>query len=143
MKVAINVEFTDDELRKYAEDVGRRWTMCFFQEAFKTGQRLKLNPNALSAIGLALASALSASGVKTHSAPRPDPGPTADTPIPYAPTPSRCERVEVSPFNEEGWMCHPCGFYNGVQRAVCRHCDHERCDIVVPPPPHQDDPSVQ
>jgi len=145
VKVSLNVEFTDDELRKYAEDIGRRWTVGFFREAFKTGQRLKINPNALSEIGLAIASALNASGVKTDSVPRPDPGPTADEPIPYVPMTrrERCERLEASQFIEEGWVCHLCDTYNGAQRSVCRHCDHERCDIVVPSPPHQDDPSVQ
>ena len=51
-----------------------------------------------------------------------------------APTGLRqCVPVEGNPYQEEGWLCHECGFVNGAHRAECRHCRHERCDDVVAP----------
>ena len=140
MKAAINLEFTDDELRKYAEDVGRRWAMNFFTEAFKTGKRLKMSPGVLSELGQALASALSASGAKAVQIPPPPPS-VAEVER----TLTQCERVEACEHIDEGWICHRCDTYNGVHRPTCRLCSHERCDLVVPPPPshRHTDPSVQ
>jgi hypothetical protein len=60
-----------------------------------------------------------------------------------------CARVAETPFNDEEWGCHVCGAINGIHRPACRLCGHERCDVVVPPPPspkahwRQDDPLVE
>jgi hypothetical protein len=149
VKVTINAEFTDDELKKHAADVGRRWAMSFFGEAYKTGKRLKIPPGALAGIREALANAF---GKKSQ-----DDGPIAwspSDPLPKDPNVSvpdfaaeddRCLRIESSSINEEGWACCHCPASNGVQRAACRVCGHVRCDIVVPPPPppRRTDPFVQ
>jgi len=31
------------------------------------------------------------------------------------------------------WGCHVCATLNGVQRLQCKHCNHYRCDVEVPP----------
>jgi hypothetical protein len=131
VKATINIEFTDDELKKHAEDVGRRWVVNFFQEAFKTGKRLKIPPGFVESLASAL----------TGSKPQADPGPVAGAPPPL----ERCMRLEETELNDENWLCCHCSAMNGVHRAACRLCNHGRCDVIVPPPPapRQTDPSVQ
>lgn len=152
MRATINVEFTDDELRKYAEDVGRRWAMNFFQEMFKTGKRLKIPPGFVQELVGAFKT-----GAAEVSKPQDNPGPTAGVSPPPTHEASslhdahvslyeRCIRVAAATDTDEGWHCCYCGSVNGVHRMACRFCRHARCDIVVPPPPsppRPTDPSVQ
>jgi len=152
MRATINVEFTDDELRKYAEDVGRRWAMNFFQEMFKTGKRLKIPPGLVQELVGAFKT-----GAAEVSKPQDNPGPTAGVSPPptheasslhdaRVPLYERCIRVAAATDTDEGWYCCHCGSVNGVHRMACRFCRHTRCDIVVPPPPsppRPTDPSVQ
>jgi hypothetical protein len=130
MKVAVNIEFTDDELKKHAEDVGRRWALNTINDVFKAAQRFKFDPNVIAALRDAAANAFG--GSKNQN----DPGPraTAGIDAEFEP-PTRCAQVHANADFDEGWACHHCGTYNALQRAACRNCAHERCDIVVPPPP--------
>jgi hypothetical protein len=42
----------------------------------------------------------------------------------------RCVRSE---YVIAGWLCCACGGgYNGLQRALCRHCGHLRCTPLAP-----------
>jgi hypothetical protein len=143
VKVTINAEFTDDELKKHAADVGRRWIVKIFEEALKTGKRLKIPPGALEGIGEALASAL---GAKPGPGPVPPPGfvaiPVDQVPFsPPSPGPDfaaaddRCMRMAAGLELDEGWVCCHCDIHNGLHRPACRRCGHGRCDIVIPPPP--------
>jgi len=134
MKATINVEFTDDELRKYAEDVARRVGVNFIRDTVKTLSRAKISPNLGSVLEQALTGALG-------SKPQTDPGPTAGA----SPSLDRCLRIEANQNSDESWICCECDALNGVHRAACRLCGHGRCDIVIPPPPspHETDPSVQ
>lgn len=31
--------------------------------------------------------------------------------------------------NIEGWGCHMCRTFNGLQRKECKYCGHKRCDV--------------
>lgn len=128
MRVAVNIEFTDEELKKHAEDVGRRWAVNTINDVFKAAQRFKFDPSIVAALKDAAANAFG--GAKES-----DPGPRATTRIDaeFEP-PTKCERVHASADVEEGWACHRCGVYNALHRAACRNCAHDRCDVVVPPP---------
>ena len=137
MKATINLEFTDDELLKYAEDVGRRWAVNFFAEAFKAGKRLKIPPGFLETLASAFTSGV---GIGEKGPPDPPSPPGAPD---FSAADNHCLRIESCPSLEEGWLCCFCSTYNTVQRAACRACGHGRCDVVVPPPPNQSDPSVQ
>jgi ribosomal protein L40E len=136
VKATINVEFTDDELRKYGEDVARRVGLNFIRDTVKAFSKVKVSPGLGGMLEQVLASALG-------SKPQADPGPTAEAPssVPI----ERCVHIEATLHNEESWMCCRCSAMNGVHRTMCRSCTHERCDDVVPPSPspRQSDPSVQ
>ena len=140
MRVAINLEFTDDELRNYAGDVGRRWIAHAIDEGIKGGKRLKINPDLMGQIVQALALTISS---KLPSVPSPTAGTPEESDVrEYGPVKrDRCDPVSRGPHLDDGWICHKCTTYNGNQRATCRHCDHERCDVIVTPPPI--DPSMQ
>ena len=137
MKATINVEFTDDELRKYGEDVARRVGLNFIRDTVKAVQKVKFSPG----LGTVLEQVLS--GAISSKLPA-DPGPTASPPdVPHASNEKfeRCQRVEESPYNEESWICCECVAMNWASRNACRICGHKRCDVVVPPPP-MSDPNV-
>lgn len=137
MKASINVEFTDDELRKYAEDVGRRWILRFMHEA--TRHMKEVPPEVLRVVGQTFASAVA------EAKPQTGPIPSAEqTDAEFNTANRRCMRVPVSLlYWEEGWLCHECSTYNGLLHMACRTCLHVRCDVVIPPPPHPSSPSVQ
>jgi hypothetical protein len=157
MQVAINVEFTDEELRKYAEDVGRRWVHVLLSHL----KDPDLSRFAQQAFAMGMNIAAAQEHKKRGAAPSPPPFGFHQAPFPfdfdfpgsvprYPPPPSgaikdpppsileKCFRIEKSAQYEEGWCCHKCGYANVEQRAVCRNCAHERCDDVVgdiPPGP--------
>jgi hypothetical protein len=139
MKTSINVEFTDEELRKYATDVFRRVGLNFIHDTIRHLAGLKINPDVMSTFVSAVATVL------TSSKQTGDPGPKAETPSPaehnYS-RPDRCSHVKASPFSDEGWWCCKCSTLNNDTRGLCRACGHERCDAVTPPT-NPADPSVQ
>ena len=47
----------------------------------------------------------------------------------------KCFAIEETRHMEAGWGCCRCATYNGVSRAACRYCGHERCGVIVTPPP--------
>lgn len=147
MKASINVEFTDEELIKYASDAGRRVGLTFIHDVIGHLGAVKAPPGFMDTIGQVLASALS----KDQQV---DPGPTAvahgsdeEHELPL----KRCVRITsevpaghlpLNPNLDEGWLCCGCRTYNGVHRVACRCCTHERCDVVVPPPPSPPPPPI-
>jgi len=141
MRATINVEFTDEELRNYLEDAGRRWAVNTVHQVIKGLSTLKFDPNTMTEFARSIAGAFGSKG------PQADPGPTAGAPthgfkdVGVPP----CARVEQNVDNDEEWGCHVCGVINGLHRSACRRCGHERCDVVAPPPPPPPpiDPSVQ
>ena len=136
MKVTINAEFTDDELKKHAADVGRKVGLDFIRDLVKTLSRLKISPG----IGAVLEQALSGALGSKSGGPVPPPS------MPdFAAADDRCLRIEPSPISDEGWSCCHCTTYNGIHRPACRQCGHGRCDVIVPPPPppRRTDPFVQ
>jgi len=143
MKATINVEFTDDELRKYAEDVARRIGLNVIHDVIgHLGAVKHVAPGTFEAVEQALVSAI-ATGTKTG---QPGPMPSASEPAPFEPPAlDRCLRIEANQNSDESWICCKCDALNGVHRAACRLCGHGRCDVVVPPPPspRETDPSVQ
>lgn len=140
MKVAINIEFTAEELVKHGEDLARRISVNFLSDAVKAGGRFKIDPSVKAALAHAVESAFG---------PKPPAG-VAETIPPHAPPPqgsfeprTSCERVEghACPQGlDEGWICCECSVYNALSRETCRNCKHARCDVVVPPAPA--DPSA-
>lgn len=133
MKASINVEFTDEDLRKYAEDVGRRWLAVGVREIM----RMKVPPDLAVQIAQQVMAAVMQGAGRPPGAPGMEAGGgvgVSDEP----PNATKCERVgSDDPHLEEGWICHRCRGYNGMQREACRNCAHERCDIIVTPPPPQ------
>jgi hypothetical protein len=45
-----------------------------------------------------------------------------------------CFAIEETRHMERGWGCCKCATYNGADREVCRHCDHRRCHANATPP---------
>lgn len=128
MKATVNVEFTDEELRNYLEDAGRRLVVNFIREGLAG-----LNaPGVLDAIrrGIGIGTDTALNGAQDAPPPASRSGSFKDVGVPP------CARVAESPFNDEEWGCHVCGLINGLHRPACRRCGHERCDVVVPPAPH-------
>lgn len=165
-RASINLEFKNDELRKFVEDAARRWTLNTIHDLLKhlrDPEMVQLIREALSrgmAIGTRVGSRKGPSpyeedmrgGPPPHQRPdgdgwvqgrSPSQGPGMVEEIlrgsPGAPGPKRCMPVEANLYQEEGWGCHKCSTYNGEQRSACRQCAHERCDVVQRPP---DDPGV-
>lgn len=142
MRVNFNVEFTDEELRKYAADTARRVIATTLNDTVSAINKLKLGPqhsqvlaSALGAVAGAIMEKSDKASSKTSRAP--DIGPFA-----FAGPGNECTRVESAPDNlglDEGWACCRCSVYNGIQRSTCRNCKHARCDVRVPPPPAEPD----
>jgi hypothetical protein len=110
VKATINIEFTDDELRKYGADVGRRVGLDLLKDLFKSGRRLGKNPGVTAAIRDALTNILSPSDAEyVQHAPR-----------------TECEPIE-GPGLEPGWVCCSCSVYNSLQCVQCKQCAHARC----------------
>ncbi len=152
-RASINLEFTDDDLRKFIEDGLRRWTLNTIHDLLKHIRDPHLSDLIKQAIHMGMSAGVRVGRQHEGEAPphqRPfdvgeiftgdrhgSPHDVRRGP-PYGVPPGelkRCMPVEANPYQEEGWMCHECSTYNGMQRSVCRQCDHERCDDVVPPPP--------
>ena len=132
MRVQVNIEFTPEELVKHASDLGRRWLHGLLAEGAS-----HVGPNGVSSIFEALSSAIRAAS----------PPPSVDKPIEYVPIdrdhqPSpKCLRVETEDGHESGWACHLCVNFNDDTCDQCKRCGHERCDIVITPPPSPNAPS--
>ncbi len=130
MRVAINLEFTDEELRKYVSDVGRRVALDAIRDGVKLLGALKIDPSLSSMLAEAAA----------HAFLKPEPQPKIDAEFTEPPQTRQasngpCVRMDANDHLDEGWLCHVCATYNGMQRMGCRNCAHERCDIIVTPPP--------
>jgi hypothetical protein len=144
MNVEINVQFTEDELRKYAEDVGRRWFLTFVRETIKEPGLFAFLQQAIK-LGIDHAKTEPKRGnggpIPSPRSPEPfyPPPPVPRTPDaqgPFGPSGdplASCLPVEESRHHEEGWACHVCATYNTENRRICRHCSHERCDVSPPP----------
>jgi hypothetical protein len=137
MRVSVNVEFTEDELRKYAEDVGRRWVVNAIHEVITHLPALKLDPSVALALGQQFVSAFAQKPSPQQSHPQTDPGHGASG----DPHIERCKRLGESVSEDGGWICCHCGQYNGAHRVACRNCQHDVCDIIVTPPPADPEPS--
>jgi hypothetical protein len=143
MRATITVEFTDEELLKHAEDVGRRWTLNLIHDVIN-----HCDANTASAVGQVLIQAAAsvlgskstAPGVNGSPVSNPlDPGPTAAR-ADVVFEPSECVRQPEDRFSDEGWLCCRCAVFNGVHREDCRRCSHARCGAVITPPPSSDPP---
>lgn len=120
MHISLNLEFTDEEAKKYVEDIGRRWTLNFIHDVMSHIGGIKLDPALSSLLAQVARGAADAFGVSPVEQPRSRA---------YASTEEgRCSRMEASQFSEEGWLCHLCSHFNAGHRAVCRNCTHLRCD---------------
>lgn len=136
MKATITVEFTDEELEKYAVRVARRAGLNFIHDSISHLGALKIPPIP-PGIGDMIGQALSSVLTPKQEAPPVPVGIDAE----FEPR-TKCERIVGDAHIDEGWVCHNCNVYNGVQRDKCRNCNHERCDVVVPPSPPPADPSA-
>lgn len=161
-RASINVEFEDGDLRKFAEDMLRRWTLNTIHDLLKHIRDPHLSHLIKQAIQMGMSAGYDFKrGPDRRPHQRPADAPPG--PPPWGPGEvhdmgmvgeilrretsgagrmppqegklTRCMPIEANPYQEEGWMCHGCSTYNGVQRSVCRQCDHERCDDVVPSTP--------
>ena len=122
MRVAINIEFTDEEIKKHAEDVARRVGVNFIHDAIKHARGFKTPPGFLESLVQAVAGAR---GEK----------PSGSTSVPESPL-NKCAHTEQTRTHDEFWLCCQCGTDNIPFRPTCRHCGHERCDDVGPHAPH-------
>jgi len=123
MRATINVEFTDEELKKYAADVARRVGLNFIHDVMQHARGFKIPPGFLEMLVQAFSD-----GVKRGEKFPDDSKPAS----PFTPS-ERCARVESAPSCPEGWACCACSVYNVLDQVTCRNCGHLRCD--VPPPP--------
>jgi len=129
MRANINIEFTDEDLIKHARNLGRKLILDFIHAGIVHLKDPTLAATAVQAFSAALQSAI--------GKPSPIPGPVPmSVAEPVArPKLDKCMRLDEVAFADEAWVCCKCNTTNGVHRSVCRGCDHERCDVVVPPPP--------
>lgn len=170
MRTAINVEFTSEELREHVEDIGRRLILSAIHEAVRHINALEGPALGALLQELQMGASMAAQEVASRRARQGPfmPGPTPPDPFgdmfrrpseprqngpfqnqrrdpkeeaPGEPVLRACFRIEANQQIEEGWCCHVCAGYNGVHRAVCRNCGHERCDVIITPPPGPSVPS--
>lgn len=163
-RASINLEFKDDDLRKFAEDALRRWTLNTIHDLLKHLRDPHLSQLVQQVFHMGVDAAARTSQrrrahpqyeddiASEHEVREVRPGPHrrpffdveeffSKGPWPSPPRPpdtqemKRCVHVEANLYQEEGWICHACSIYNGMQRSVCRQCAHERCDDVVPVAP--------
>lgn len=195
-RASINVEVEDGDLRKFIEDIARRWTLntihdllkhirdphlsSLIKEALRTGlaagrtvgRRRRPQAEYEEAVDSSFVEGAPPGPHSPYWGPPPPWGPGAppygppyQRPFPGAPPPGappmrpspgapgfvdevldrmapdvppgaphelrHCMPVAANQYQEEGWLCHQCGFVNGSHRSVCRHCKHERCDDIV------------
>jgi hypothetical protein len=201
MKGSFNFEFGEGDIRKFIEDLGRRWTLNtihdvlkhindpglsqLFREILRNGVAAGRAAGRRSRVGRPPPAEYEEvfSGERDMASPPwgppppwgPGPPPPYQQPfvggagpVPYTPPhmhpgmhpphaqpgvppngiaeeilkesrragpheAKRCIPVEANRYQDDGWLCHECGVFNGVQRSVCRHCQHERCDDIVAP----------
>jgi len=119
MDVTVNLKFTDEELRNYASDVGRRWITHAIHAVVVHAPAMKPPAGFMEMILQALT-----------------PNPAGDAKAPdidaeYDP-PKKCVHVQADANTDEAWMCHECGAFNNENRSICRRCDHVRCDEPGP-----------
>ncbi len=154
-RASINLEFEDGELRKFVEDGLRRWTLNTIHDLLKHLRDPYLSQLIQQALHMGMAAGTRVGrrrppqyeeGSPPHQRPdgdgwvqgrSPSPGPGMVEEILRGPPGAagrakRCMPVEANLYQEEGWGCHECSTYNGVQRSVCRQCGHERCDDGAP-----------
>lgn len=125
MKATINVEFTDDELKKHAADVARRVGLNFIHDVIRHLAAMKIPPGFLDGIEQAIKV-----GISSGSTPEVDSGPTV-----APPATDRCQHIGGTDSSDAFWVCCRCGLLNGDPRVACRKCGHDCCDVIVPPPP--------
>jgi hypothetical protein len=148
MRVTVNIDFTGEELRTYAEDIGRRWVLTLIHEVMTHLGALKLDPSFLSvfqqAVSMGMDAAMKSSRVAApprshvqHAQTGPIPrGPWRTPPAASTAEPiTCCFPIDDSHYLEKGWGCHVCATYNGLQRPACRNCGHLRCDLQRPHSP--------
>lgn len=47
----------------------------------------------------------------------------------------KCLPIGVSRHMEASFVCCKCATVNAEERAKCRHCGHDRCGVIITPPP--------
>lgn len=134
MKTSINIEFTDDEILKFAENGVRRLVVNVVRDFVADA---RINPDMVMMV-------LQAVGAHVNRKERQASPEHAEETVDPEVIPSgrehdvdglsRCASVGASLHLEEGWICHVCGAYNVVARKACRGCQHERCDPAPEPP---------
>ncbi len=127
MKATINVEFTDEELEKYAVRAARRAGLNFIHDSIAHLGALKIPPIPPGFGDMIMQALMSTLAPKEKV-------PSGRIDAEFEPR-TKCELFVGNSDIDEGWICHICNGYNGVQRLECRNCKHKRCDGVVPPPP--------
>lgn len=135
MRTAINIEFTDDEIRKLIEDSARRVGLDFIHSLVGHINCMHPDPSLVAGLAQAVSDAIGAIGKRAAPPIQQQPG--AARPV-VANTMPPCARLEPNALQDEGWYCCRCARFNGLHRAACRICGHDRCDIVVPPAPSEE-----
>ncbi len=156
MKAGINLEFTDDEIKRIGYELLARGSMTVMSHLgryFTT-----LDPRVAASLqGLFVQMQAAALSPQVQRAPMPPgwaPPPPwvrpAPAPGPYAPPPEaarvtrmpdtspvhdKCFAIEETRHMEAGFGCCKRATYNNVSRTACRHCGHARCDAIITPPP--------
>jgi len=115
VKVAINIEFTDEELVKHAEDVGRRVGLNLIRDAIRHLGVLKINPD----LAASVAGAVAGVAAKARGAQPPASDLPSEPPPPSSTSLEKCVGMPSTEDMDEG-------------RLRC----HERCDVA---PPSADD----
>jgi hypothetical protein len=124
MKATINLEFTDEELTRFAE----RWANKLVINALNSAigdlgdlakQAGPLIPIIMSAVTNAVAGRAGA-----QPAPRDD-EPICDDCEEQLKT--ECVAIKNKSGSKLGWVCHQCRWQNGMHAAQCSGCSHKRC----------------
>lgn len=157
MKMSVNVEATDEEIRDLASDVARRGLVYLIQIASDSLGSLGRNftPEAAQSMFAGLSAGAGpfiahiAQAQKQAQKNSMNHGRVPPFAAGYGPTPirtvvpfpgsdavmERCQQLEETKQNEAAWLCHVCASANGMMRSRCRTCDHARCGIPVVTPP--------
>ncbi len=123
MRATINLEFTQEELVKAAQDIGQKLILTTIRDAAKI---FKKDPSFVSAIFQSVMSSVQA-GVKAAQ-----PEPPIEPEVAYEPPDAgqpfgKCIRFEATKQRDDTWGCHQCGGVNGAHRERCRRCGHVCC----------------
>jgi hypothetical protein len=173
MKFTVNLEASDEELKKFAADTLVQAAMGGIGELFNDPQYASAIQGAFAGIAQTIQQSIGRGPPRgwrppmTHGPQAYPPGyvppyppgyapPAAYPPgvMPYGPAgpyaasqPSnvhpirepaaveKCFPIEATRYAEAGICCCRCATYNGVQRTSCRHCGHQFCHVIAPPPP--------